>query len=146
MSDKMVTIASIVSRSEALVVASMFDAAGIIAHVGGENHATVEIISTALGGYRVTVPEWQYADASCILAETFADGEHRFSTSLQTAVIQLMLAWLGSLLFVGTFVCVVTRTSPPKELLFLPLSVASLPVNPQGTSEYYLARSADGAD
>jgi hypothetical protein len=146
MSDRMVAVANIVSRSEALVVASMFDAAGIIVHVGGEHHASVEIISTALGGYRVTVPEWQYADASGILAETFADGKHSFSIGLQMAVIRLILAWFGSLLFVGTFICVFTRTAPPTEWLFLSFSVISLPVNPQGASEYYLATPTNAAD
>ena len=147
MSDKMLPIAHIVSRSEALVVASMLDAAGIIVHVGGEHHASVEMISTALGGYRVTVPAWQHGDASSILLATFADGQFRFSAGLQTAVIRLILVWLGSLLFMGAVTCALARMPPPKELLFfLPLSVVGLPVNPQGTSEYHLSSTSDGPD
>ena len=52
-------LAIIVSRSEALVVVSMLNAAGIIVDVGALQHASVSINPLALGHYRLMVPGWQ---------------------------------------------------------------------------------------
>ena len=141
MSDKILPIAIIVSRSEALVIASMLDAAGIIVHVGGEYHASVQVNSIALGGYRLGVPAWQHADASQILSETFANGVYNFSIGLQAAVIRLMLAVVGSAFFVIGATWLISGIRPPAELMAFPLAVISIPVNPQGTSDYYLSQT-----
>ena len=48
--DAMVIVAALVSRVEALVIASMLEAAGIQVCVGASGHASIEIISLGLGG------------------------------------------------------------------------------------------------
>lgn len=140
MAGKTIPIAHIVSRSEALVVASMLDAAGIIVSIGGEHHASIEINSVALGHYLLTVPDWQHEDASNILRETFAAADWRFSEGTQTAVIKLLLAKLGSFL-AAMFLGVAAPGSAPMEYIIMaPIgAVLGTPANPQGRSDYYLA-------
>ncbi len=139
MNDRMVTIAIIVSRSEAIVVASMLEDAGINVCVGGLHHASVQVISVALGHYRVTVPSWQYDEASGIIMQTFAASEWRFSTGLQKSVIKLFLAWLGSFALMAGPSLISISASGLGYLLLLPLSFMSTPVNPQGRSDYFLS-------
>lgn len=77
-SDAMVTVAIVVSRVEAAVLLSVLDAEGILAFAGGFHHASVEVNSLALGGHRIWVPEWQWAEASAILREAGATAEPQF--------------------------------------------------------------------
>jgi hypothetical protein len=139
MSDKMVPLAIIISRSEAIVMASMLEAADIIVHVGGLHHASVAINSVALGHYRLMVAECQYGEASAIIADSFAASEYCFSEGLQTAVIKLFLAWAGSIILVTGATMLYLGTTVIGHLWLLPLSFISTPVNPQGRSEYFLA-------
>ncbi len=143
MMDKMVSLATIISRSEALVVVSMLEAAGIITSVGGLNHASAELNSTALGHYRLSVPSWQYEDASAILWETsFATGPYIFSEALRRAVLRLLCAKLAAQFSVIALTMFTTGLGstwlfvPPFDVLL------DTPVNPQGRSEYYLSRQA----
>jgi hypothetical protein len=141
MSDRMVTLAIIVSRSEAIVVASMLDAAGIIVHVGGLHHAGVAVNSVSLGHYRVRVAEFQYDDASRIVAESFAHKEFVFSDGLQTAVIKLLLAWLGTSFAVLLLSVAKWGMSSPLVFAIPFLGMLGTPVNPQGRSDYFLSEN-----
>ena len=137
----MVPLAIIVSRSEALVVSSMLQAAGIIVDVGALHHASVSVNSLALGHYRLAVPNWQYDDASRIVAPTFAATEYRFSEGLQTAVIKLLLAK-----FFADFGAIVLAALMPGPVALwtfgLPfLLVFGTPVSLQGRSDYFLSES-----
>jgi hypothetical protein len=139
MSGKMVPLAIIVSRSEAVVIASMLEAAGIIANVGGIHHASVSINSLALGHYHLTVPDWQYDDASHIVAASFANTEYRFSEGLQTAVIKLVLVK-----FFAEFCAVFLAALMPGPVVLwsfgLPfLLVFETPVPAQARSDYFLS-------
>ena len=71
--DAMVVVAALVSRVEALVTASMLEAAGIMVHVGGAWHASVKVNSLALGGHRLWIPASQHEAASAILLEVLGD-------------------------------------------------------------------------
>ena len=62
-----------------MVVASLLDAAGIAVHIGGFNHGSVSICQLALGGFKLTVPEFQRADASRVITSTPGFGEDIFS-------------------------------------------------------------------
>lgn len=136
----MIPIANIVSRPEALVVASMLEAAGIIVRINGEHHASVDPISIALGGYRLTVPDWQLEDASRILGDTFGSAGFTFSEGLQTAVIKLLLVYLSTSLAIIILTALKFGLSSPL-LLGLPfLQALGTPVNPQGRSEYCVSR------
>lgn len=66
------TIAILVSRVEALCLADMLRVEGILVHVGGDAHASVQVISLALGGHRIMVPVSQYAHASDLIREVGA--------------------------------------------------------------------------
>jgi hypothetical protein len=145
MSGKMVPLAIIVSRSEAVVMASMLEAAGIIVNVVGLHHASVSINSLALGHYRLVVPDWQHDDASHIVATTFANTEYRFSEGLQTAVIKLLLvkffADLGAILLAALMPGPVALWS--FGLPFLLVFEATVPA--QGRSDYFLSEKARDA-
>lgn len=137
--DKMVPLATIISRSEALVVDSMLQAAGIITSAGCLHHASAEVNSVALGHYRLSVPNWQYADACQILSGTgFVSEPSIFSIGLRRAVMRLLFAKLAVQIFVITFTMITTGLGSfwafgiPFSLLL------DTPVNPQGRSEYYL--------
>lgn len=135
----MVPLAIIVSRSEALIVASMLQAAGIIVTVGALQHASVSLNSLALGHYRLEVPNWQHDDASRIVAITFTDTEYRFSPGLQTAVIKLLLvkffADFGAVLLAALLPGPVALWSFGLPFLLL----VGTPVSPQGRSDYFLS-------
>jgi hypothetical protein len=139
MSGNMVPLAIIVSRSEAVVMASMLEAAGIIVNVGGPHHASVSINSLALGHYRLSVPDWQHDDASHIVGTTFASAEYRFSEGAQTAVIRLLLVKF----FVDFGAVLLAALMPGPVALWsfgLPfLLVVGTPVSPQGRSDYFLS-------
>ncbi len=141
MSDRMLPIAHLISRPEALVVASMLDAAGIIVHVGGAHHASVEVNSIALGGHCITVPEWQHWDASKILDNTFANLDYSFSEGLQTAVIRFLLIWVGSLCLGLTILALISGVNPFRVYPYAIFGIIGVPVNPQGVGDYYLSKA-----
>ncbi len=135
----MVPLAIIISRSEAVVMASMLEAADIFVHVGGLHHASVAVNSVALGHYRLMVPQDQYDQASAIVAQSFAASEYRFSKGLQSAVVRLFLAWAGSVVVVAGATMLYLGSIVIGSFLFLPLNFIVAPVNPQGRSEYFLS-------
>jgi hypothetical protein len=135
----MTPLANIVSRSEALVIASMLEAAGIIVRINGEAHVSVEVNSVALGGYLLTVPDWQHADASKILGETFAALPVVFSTGLRSAIFKLLLAKIASCWLVSGLT-IFALGNGSFWIFVIPFGwLLDTPVNPQGRSEYYLA-------
>jgi hypothetical protein len=136
--DAMVIIAIVVSRVEALVLLSVLDAAGIPAVAGGVHHASVEVNSIALGGHRIWVSARDWSEASAVLREAGADREWQFSSGLRRAVLRLIGVWLalyGSL----AASAVIVGALPPAILFGIPLSALTIPVNPQGRGDYYLA-------
>lgn len=141
MAGNLVPLAVIISRSEALVIASMLQAAGIIVHVGGLHHASVEYNSIALGHYPIEVPDWQYADASALLAQSFAAADWQFSKGYQWAVIRLLLAWTAAAVSMATAVLFILGPSIWVQLLLWPLAFPLPPLNPQGRSDYHLAET-----
>ena len=141
--DAMVIVAALVSRVEALVVASMLEAAGILVHVGAAGHASAEVNSLALGGHRLWVPASQHGAASAILLEVLGEDEWRFSFGLRRAVIRLLAVWAvpqAAFYAMGLWVGLLG----PSYLLFAPLTFLAVPVNPQGRGDYYLKRE-DGS-
>lgn len=139
--DAMVPIAHILGRGEALTVAAMLDAAGIIVHVGGEHHSSATPYILAIGGFRLTVPQWQYADASALLAEMLAAPEPEPNTYMRRAVGRLAIATMGS---IGVIILPLAAFFGLKVLgvvLLSPLALLQLPVNPQGRGDYYLSET-----
>lgn len=138
MSDQMVPIAVIYSRSEAAVIASMLEAAGMLVHIGGYNHASVQINPIALGGFRLTVPEFQHSDASRIIMENPGFGKVNFSYGLQRAVIKFLIFWLCIIALPISITAYLHEKGSLSDLVWASISVLVVPVNPQGNSEYYL--------
>lgn len=145
MSDRMIPIAIIYSRSEAMVVSSLLDSAGILAHIGGYNHASVSMCQLALGGFKLTVPEFQYAEACRLISATPGFGEDVFSKALQQAVVKMMVFWTLIFGLPMSYVIVMEGDgSSPLSILLAPLAALTIPVNPQGNGEYFLAKRARG--
>ncbi|MXO91415.1 DUF2007 domain-containing protein [Pontixanthobacter aquaemixtae] len=138
----MVTIAILVSRVEALCVASMLEAQGIAVHVGASHHASTEVISLALGGHRLWIAKADYQAASDLIREAGTADHWEFSRSMQRAVLRLMAFW--AVVFVLPFMIISAiewenQNSGPLGVVFPIFSLFSLPVNPQGSGDYYLA-------
>jgi hypothetical protein len=135
--DAMVVVAALVSRVEALVVASMLDAAGIQVHVGGAAHASVQVNSVALGGHRLWVPVAQHHAASELLLEVLGEDEWAYCFGLRRVVLRVLAVWVG--LVVASYgVGFVIGALAIFDLWIFPLSALSLPVNPHGRGDYYL--------
>jgi hypothetical protein len=137
--DAMVPIADLLSRGEALTVAAMLDAAGIIVHVGGEYHSSVSHHIVALGGFRLTVPRRQHQDASDLIAAMLAEPEPASSAAIRRAVFRLFTASMGSFALVASPYALAIGLKAFLPLLLSPLFMAGVPVNPQGRGDYYLA-------
>lgn len=137
--DAMVPIAHILGRGEALTVAAMLDAAGIIVHVGSEYYASVAPNIIAVGGFRLTVPVWQHDDASVVIAEMLAAPEPPPSYHPRRAVGRLVAAMTGSvMLFVSPY-ALAFGIKAILPVLLTPIFMLGIPVNPQGRADYYLA-------
>lgn len=139
--DAMVTVAALVSRVEALVVASMLEAGGILVCVGGAGHAAVEVNSLALGGHRLWVPASQHGAASALLREVLGEEEWGFSLGLRRAVLKVLALWVGLVALtagVGLWSGVLTVG----DMLLAPLAALGVPVQPQGRGDFYLKDSA----
>ena len=133
----MVILAALVSRVEALVVASMLEAAGILVHVGAAGHASAEVNSLALGGHRMWVPASQHLIASEILLEVLGENEWSFSYGLQRAVLRVVGVWVvfySACMLTGAMIGAV----PYSTLVLAPLGAVTVPVNPQGRGDYFL--------
>lgn len=139
--DAMVPIAVLFSRSEALTVAAMLDAAGIIVHVGGEYFGGTTLNVVAMGGYRLTVPDWQHRDAATVLEEFSAQStgfiaDLRRRTLRILAIVGITVSLPGAILYIysgGGLVGAIVA-------LLLPLSTT--PTSPQARGDYYLSVAA----
>lgn len=138
--DAMVILAALVSRVEALVVASMLEAGGIQVHVGAAAHASVDLNSVCLGGHRLWVPAVQHRAASELLFEVLGHEQWAFSKGLQRAVARFAGAWAA--LWTASAAVAVGFGAPWYFLVLAPFNCLTIPVNPQGRGDYYLA--ADG--
>lgn len=137
----MVTVAALVSRVEAVVIASMLEAGGIDVVIGASSHASVAVNSLALGGHRLWVPASQHRAASDLLIEVLGEEEWTFSRGLQQAIFRFCGAWAAiwtALAGLGWLV----GGAPLLYLFVAPLNALTIPVNPQGRGDYYLAPDA----
>ena len=141
--DAMVILAILVSRVEALVVGSMLEAAGILVHVGGAGHASVEVNSLALGGHRLWVPTCQHLAASQILIEVLGEDEWSFSYGVRQSILRVAGFWV-IVTSAFTLAAAALGAVPISAVLLAPLAAFGLPVNPQGRGDYYLHPAADG--
>jgi len=139
--DAMVQLAVLVSRPEALVVASMLEANGVPVFVGASAHASVSINSLALGGHALWIPACEHYAATKLLIEVLDDDEWGFSFGLRRAVLRFIGFWSG-LNAAITLPFVITGALPAAALLAVPLSLLSVPVNPQARGDYYLLATA----
>jgi len=135
--DAMVVVAALVSRVEALVVASMLEAGGVQVCVGASAHTSVEVNSLVLGGHRLWVPASQHKHASNLILEVLGEDEWGFSRGLQRALFRVCGAW-GGLMTAWAAGLWILGQVPVLGVLMAPLCVLGMPVNPQGRGDYYL--------
>jgi hypothetical protein len=142
--DAMVPVARILGRGEALTVAAMLDAAGIIVHIGSEHYTSVAPDIIAVGGLRLTVPAWQYDDASLILGEMLAAPAPVPNDYTVRAIGRFALAVTGFAGAVALPYAFLLGVTSFLAILYAPLLLVQVPANVQGRSEYYLmAASGD---
>lgn len=137
--DAMVPIAILFGRGEALTVAAMLDAAGIIVHVGGEHYTSVMAHIIAVGGFRLTVPAWQHEDASAVIAAMLAEAEPPPSLQARRAIGRLVVVMTaGAAVMISPYV-IALGIKAMLALLFAPTFMLGIPVNVQGRGDYHLA-------
>lgn len=139
--DAMVPIAVLFSRSEALTVAAMLDAAGIIVHIGGEYYAGTTLNIIAMGGYRLTVPVWQHRDA-CIVVEDFADQPLDFSKDLRRRTLRLLAVIGTTISFPSALIYFYGGGGLAWTIAAFLLPLGTTPASPQGRGDYYLSVAA----
>jgi hypothetical protein len=140
--DAMVPIACILGRGEALTVAAMLDAAGIIVHLGGEYYTSVSPDIVAIGGFRLTVPAWQHGDASALLEEILAQPEPEPNSHARRALGRFAIATMGWMTIGVLPYAALPGANALVIILFSPVTLFTLPVNPQGRGDYYLTPAA----
>ena len=140
--DAMVIVAALVSRVEALVLASMLEAGGIDVTVGGAAHASVAVNSLALGGHRLWVPASQHHPASELIREVLGGQEWTFSYGARRAVLVAATFWT-SVYTAGAAIAWAFGSLPLAAIFLSPLGVLGMPVNPQGRGDSYLTAAAD---
>ncbi|MEQ1724763.1 MAG: hypothetical protein ABL882_02430 [Sphingopyxis sp.] len=135
----MVEIGRILSHPEALSVQAMLDAAGVLCHVGGGGHASIAMIPLALGGYRLTVPAFQYADASALIRDMLKQPA-TFNFTQRRRVL-ILLGVVVATIYVPAMVTMqwVFDDTPWWQIALVPIGLAVTPVPPQGRGDYYLA-------
>ncbi|HEV2600303.1 hypothetical protein [Sphingopyxis sp.] len=136
--DAMVPIARLLGRGEALTVAAMLDAAGIIVHVGGEYYTSVSPDILAIGGFRLAVPAWQHEEASALLADMLAEPEPQPNDHMRRALGRFALATMAMMGVAVLPYAAVLGLKSLAVVLLSPVSMIVLPVNPQGRGDYYL--------
>ena len=139
--DAMVIVAALVSRVEALVVASMLEAGGIDVTIGAVGHTSVALNSLALGGHRLWVPEMQHLAASNLLLEVLGNDPWSYCYGLQRAILWMAALW-GGIGVLTVAIGVWFGTIAPLWLIVAPLNALTLPTNPQARGDYYLAAGA----
>ena len=134
----MVLIAIFVSRFDAIFAASMLRGYGIHTSIDGEAHASAEYISLALGGHRLRVFAEDYEVASDLLrdAGVLEDREtEKGPSSALLKFVSLVMAMNASTLLPAVFF----GTASIAWLLYIPLSVFTIPIDPRGRPDYFLA-------
>ena len=140
--DAMVIVAALVSRVEALVVASMLEAGGVQVCVGGSAHASVSVNSLVLGGHRLWIPASQLGLASDLILEVLGNDEWSFSYGARRAVLKFA-GFLTGIYALGASFAWACGAGPVWAVFLSPLGVIGMPVNPQGRGDYYLVATAD---
>ena len=138
----MVIVAALVSRVEALVVASMLEAGGVQVCIGGNAHASVSVNSLALGGHRLWIPASQHKLASSLIYEVLGADEWSFSYGARRAVLKAAGFWTGFYALLAS-IAWAFGSGPFFAIFLAPLGVIGMPVNPQGRGDYYLVAAAD---
>lgn len=135
--DGFVTVAIAVSRVEAVVLASMLRGYGILVHVSGDAHASIEVNSLALGAHRLMVPQDDYGVASDILRALPLEQERFPIPAVRKAILRVAGFWVGIHLpwvLLGAWLGAVPVWA---SILFV-VDLAIIPVNPQGRTDFYL--------
>lgn len=139
--DAMVEIARVIAPPEAMTLAAMFDAAGILCHVGGWWHHSIQINAIALGGFRLSVPHAQYDDASALIRDYCAQPIATEPFLAQRKRIYRFLGLAGGAIIMPSMLAMALsdETIPAWAWIAAPLGLAMTPVPPQGSGDYYLA-------
>tara|TARA_B100000678_G_C18098019_1_gene457556 strand:+ start:76 stop:513 length:438 start_codon:yes stop_codon:yes gene_type:complete len=134
----MVLLAIFVSRFEASIIAEMLRGYCLHVNIDAEAHGSVEYISLAFGGHRLRVFREDYRVASDILRQAGV-GEEISELPGPSRALVWLVGTLGCLYSVLLGSAVITGSAPIAALLYIPLGVYSLPVDPKGRSDYFLA-------
>lgn len=134
----MVLLAVFVSRFEASMVAAMLRGYGLLVSLDGEAHASVAYYSLALGGHRLRVASMDYDAASDILRECGVERREYVHPRPTGALRLLLMALAGFWTSVAAF-SVFLGNASIATFLEIPLAVYTVPVDPKGKPDYFLA-------
>ena len=138
----MVLFAIFVSRFEASIFAEMLRAYGLHVSLDAEAHASVEYISVALGGHRLRVFSDDYAVASEILRQS-GHGSAKYEAPKPSRRLVWFVSALGTFYALITGVGVAFGSAPVTWFLYVPFAAYSVPIDPKGKPDYFLATETD---
>ncbi len=138
----LVVIAIFVSQFEARLIAGMLNGYGIHTVIDGDHYASVEFNSLALGGHRLSVIQEDYEVASDILRQGGVLA-HEPSYSKPSSTLFKFLGLVFGCNAVVILPGVMLGAAPCTMLFLIPWSVFSVPVDPKGPPDYFLAASAN---
>ena len=116
----------------------MLEANGVAVHVDGAYHASVQVNSLTLGGHRLRIARADYAVASDLIREVGTADSWDFNWGVQRAVVRFVTFW-AIVYVIPMLLTAFVETRSPETFLYAPLMILSVPVNPQGEGDYYLA-------
>ncbi|MBD59530.1 MAG: hypothetical protein CL808_05345 [Citromicrobium sp.] len=136
----MVLLAIFVSRFEAVAVAAMLRGYGLHVSLDGEAHASVQYVSLALGGHRMRVMRDDYEVASEILRQAGVD-DRAFEPQGPSRPLVWLVGLLAGVYAITLLPAVIAGAMPLTSLLYIPLGIYSVPVDPKGRPDYFLAET-----
>ena len=140
--DALAHIATITSRPHALVVATLLENDGIPVWIDGDYHASVDPISVALGGHRLTISVSEWGRASALIRDAGLPWHGVAYRGGQRAVLRFVGVCYGTLLALGipgAFLGLV----PYQAIPLIPLAAITTPVDPRGPNDWHLAPDAE---
>lgn len=131
-------LAIVTSRPEALVIATMLEAHGILVDVGATWHASVDPISVGLGGHHIRVPACDHGIASELIREVGLPESDVAFAGARYAVQKLLAVYVGLQLFIMV-PAAIAGWFPLYQFGLLPLQVLGVQVDPRGRNDYLLS-------
>ena len=132
-------LATITSRPEAFVIASVLEHEGIPVFLDGVWHASVDPMSVALGGHRLYVPVQEHGKASALIREIGLQDAPIAYRGARRAIGRVLGVLMGAHVFFGVPGMIAGALPFASWLLWFFAIPLGTPVDPRGQNDYFLS-------